>query len=155
VNVTPGGVVDYESIRRDLTGMLPDETSVDACLWNQYSIREVAVDFTFQGIQLSGQLSNDGLTMVPHRMNAANMTGPCHRLEVLLAGGKMLHEDDPILRWMVGNVSVYRDAGGRMFPRKRAKGGRGAIDGVITTLLALSRADVYVDVGPVDRITSL
>lgn len=147
VRTTPGNQIDYDYIRRDLSGVKPDGEYEDGSLMERYSITEIAVDVTFQGIQLSQQLAGDGLTMVPITMGYRTMSAPCLRLEVLLSGRKLRHGGDPVLTWMAGNVAVKRDAGGRMYPIKEGRT-RAKVDGIITTLMALSRAEVADDSQP-------
>ncbi len=155
VQVTPGGVVDYAFIRRKISGASDDGSLSEDCLHSRYPIKEIAIDFGFQAAYLATQLQNDGLTIVPHRMSFQAMTTPCHRLEILLAQRALRHGGNPVLDWMASNVSVKRDEGGRMHPRKQAKGGQGKIDGIVALLLALSRADVHVDGATSRRIIQL
>ncbi len=56
---------------------------------------------------------------------------------------KLHHGNHPVMRWMVSNVSVKQDPAGNCKP-DRAKSTE-KIDGVISALLALSRAMLQPD----------
>jgi phage terminase large subunit-like protein len=59
-------------------------------------------------------------------------------MERLVLGGQVGHGGNPVLRWMVDNVTVQRDANANIKPDKRKS--RNKIDGVVALVNALDRA---------------
>ncbi len=44
------------------------------------------------------------------------MSGPAKELERRIAGRELLHDGNPVMRWMVSNVTVEQDAAGNLKP---------------------------------------
>ena len=65
-------------------------------------------------------------------------SGATKELERLVLAGQVGHGGHPVLRWMVDNVTVVRDAAENIKPDKRKS--RNKIDGVVATVMALDRA---------------
>jgi len=82
--------------------------------------------------------------MVVMRQGVATMGEPSKLLERLVLSGKLRHGDNPVLRWMAGNVSVRIDANGNYMPDK-SRAARNRIDGIVATIMALGRAMVNVE----------
>lgn len=123
---TEGNVVDYEVIRQDiLRGSKTTE------------LREVAFD-PWNATQLALQLAGDGIQTVQFRQGFATMTGPTKALEGLVLSNRLRHNCNPVLRWMISNVSVEQDPAGNIKPSKRKSTER--IDGVVGLIMGIGRA---------------
>jgi phage terminase large subunit-like protein len=48
------------------------------------------------------------------------------------------HGNNPVLNWMMGNVTAQEDKRGNTYPNKQSSGSK--IDGVLATLNAMNRA---------------
>jgi len=59
-------------------------------------------------------------------------------LEALVLQGKLIHDGDPVLGWMVSNVAAHLDAKDNIYPRKERPENK--IDGIVALIMALSRA---------------
>jgi phage terminase large subunit-like protein len=68
----------------------------------------------------------------------ASMSGPTKELEKLILGGRVIHGDNPVLRWMISNVVVKQDPAGNLKLDKGKSSDR--IDGVVGMVMALDRA---------------
>ena len=126
IEATPGEVVDYEYIRKQLNE-----------LHKRFHIRQVAID-RWNATQLATQLDQDGFEMVAFGQGFASMNAPTKKLEELILAGKLLHGGHPVLRWMAGNVSVEQDAAGNLKPSKRRSPER--IDGIVALIMGLDGA---------------
>jgi phage terminase large subunit-like protein len=126
LRVTEGNVTDYDVIREDLRELA-----------ESYAIQEIGYD-RWNSTQLVTQLQADGATMVPIGQGFQSMAAPTRELERLLLEGSLVHGGTPVLRWMVGNVAIERDAAGNQKPSKRKS--RERIDGVVALIMGLSRA---------------
>lgn len=134
LTVTDGEVTDYDVIE--------DGIRADCA---RFDVAEVAYD-PFQATQLSGHLMAEGVPMVEMRPTVLNFSEPMKQLEALVISGKLRHNGDPVLTWMVSNVVCHRDAKDNIYPRKERPEMK--IDGVVAALMALGRAMVRDSVEP-------
>jgi len=123
---TEGNVIDYASIERDLLGFA--ETHV---------VRQVGVD-TWNAQQMAQNLTAAGLETWAVRQTFAGLSAATKELERLVLAQEIGHGGHPVLRWMVDNVTVVRDAAENLKPDKKRS--RNKIDGVVALLNALDRA---------------
>lgn len=128
LTVTDGNVVDYDRIEHDL---LEDA--------GRYRLVEVPFD-PFQAMQFSQRMQAQGLPMVEMRPTVLNFSEPMKELEKLVLEGKLEHNGDPVLAWMVSNVVCHRDAKDNIYPRKERDENK--IDGVVAAIMALGRSMV-------------
>lgn len=130
LEATSGNITDYDFIRERVRQLVDD---------HGITIRELAYD-RWNATQLITQLGGDGLTVVPVGQGYASMAAPAKELEKLLLGGKLRHDGNPVMRWMLANVAVEQDPAGNIKPSKAKSTER--IDGVVALVMALSRAMV-------------
>jgi phage terminase large subunit-like protein len=121
--LTPGGATDYEFIERDL---LEDAQN--------FQVQTPACD-PCQATYLANRLQNQGIELVKYNANFANFSEPMKHLGGLILSGKIKHNGDPVLTWMMGNVTPKRDAGDRVYPRKTRNENK--IDGAVALIGAL------------------
>ena len=126
IETTPGNAVDYGFIREKI-----------AQLRNEYSISQLLFD-DWNASQIGNDLMQDGLSVSTVRFGTRSMTGPAKELESLIADGKIRHDGNPVLRWMVDCVSIRSDASGNICPVKpdRLKSEK-RIDGIAALCMAL------------------
>jgi phage terminase large subunit-like protein len=125
LETTPGNVTDYEFIREKIHE-----------LSELYSIKEIVFD-RWNSSQLVTSLMNDGCTMVPGGLGYKTMSPCVLEAERLILSRKVRHGGHPVLRWHFSNVEIEEDAAGNRKPSKKKSSEK--IDGVVATLLALSR----------------
>lgn len=128
LTVTPGEVVDYQAVRRRLLA------------WHTaYDLREIAYD-PWNATMLITQLGEeDGLTCVPCRQGFASLSAPSKTLEAAILARTLRHDGNPIMRWMISNVSIESDPAGNIKPSKAKSTER--IDGVVALVMAADRYD--------------
>lgn len=127
IETTEGNTTDYAVIRRRINEIAQD-----------YAIREIVVDRLFQGAQLAGELMDDGFTVVAMGQGFWSMAAPTLEFETLVRQQKIQHNGNSVLSWMAGNVTIETDAAGCIKPSKAKSFEK--IDGVVSTIMALSRA---------------
>ena len=125
IRLTEGAVTDYDAIREDILKIAED-----------YRIREIAVD-RWNATQLATQLSGEGFEMVGFGQGFASMSGPAKELERRVLGKDLLHDGNPVLRWMVSNVTVTQDPAGNVKPDKAKSSEK--IDGVVAGCMGIGR----------------
>jgi phage terminase large subunit-like protein len=123
---TPGNVVDYERVRKQLQE------------WAEmFDLQEIAYD-PWNATDLVVRLTEqDGFHCEPMRQGYASLSAPTKALEAAIVGGVLRHDRHPVLRWCVGNVAVESDAAGNLKPSKKVSTER--IDGVIALVMAVDR----------------
>ncbi|MGE3932369.1 MAG: terminase large subunit [Rhodospirillaceae bacterium] len=138
VVATPGNIIDYAYIQADVLA--------DA---DRFKVREVDYD-PWNATQLATQLgeAGKGLTLVEIRQGVKSLGEASKEFEALILTGRLRHGGNPVLRWMVNNVTLRFDENENFMPAKRRS--FGPIDGVAATINALSRA--ITGTGPVRSI---
>ena len=126
LTVTDGAVIDFGVIEEDL---LAD------C--SRFEVREVPYD-PFQATQLSTRMAAQGVPMVEMRPTVLNFSEPMKQLEALVLQGRLHHNGDPVLTWMMSNVVAHMDAKDNIYPRKERPENK--IDGVVALIMAIGRA---------------
>lgn len=126
VTLTPGQVTDFAYIEDDLRDFA-----------SRFDIQDVAFD-PWQATYLATRMQEEGLPMIEYRQTVANMSEPMKTLEALTLEGKIRHNGDPVLTWMMSNVVAHLDAKDNIYPRKEFPENK--IDGVVALIMALGRA---------------
>jgi len=108
-------------------------------LSQRYNVCEVAMD-PWHAQQVIQQLKSEHLTVVEHRQGYASMSAPSKEFERRILERRLLHDGNPVMRWMVGNVAISQDPAGNIKPNKERSGDR--IDGVVAAIMAVGRASL-------------
>lgn len=122
IKVTPGNVTDYDVIRADISAIA-----------GKYTIRKIGYD-RWNSSQLVIDLLSDGLPMDGFQQSIGNISPPTKDFERLIRTGEYEHFDNPVLRWQISNVVIYRDANDNMKPIKSRSPEK--IDGVVAAIMA-------------------
>lgn len=125
ITVTDGEVTDFDQIERDLAEDL-----------RRFSVTEVAFD-PWQATQLASHMLEQGAPMVEYRQTVANMSEPMKQLQALVLQGKLVHDGNPVMTWMISNVVAHLDAKDNIYPRKERPENK--IDGPVAAIMALGR----------------
>lgn len=132
LTVTEGDVADYLPV---------SEAVMAAC--QIYDVREIGFD-RWNAQQLSNELMEKDLPMVEVPQNTGGMYPGTKKLEELIYSKRLRHGANPVLRSAVGNVSLLYDSNENFRPDKKRSKQKGRIDPAVATIIALSRAVVYV-----------
>jgi phage terminase large subunit-like protein len=99
-------------------------------------VREIVSD-PYEAEQLRQSLgSPDNFIVYPQTV--PNLSPALKEMHSLVLSGRLHHNGNPVMRWMVGNVTAREDANENVFPRKDRP--EAYIDGVSATLNAIGRA---------------
>jgi phage terminase large subunit-like protein len=126
LTLTDGNVIDHERIRDDLVA---DHT--------RYQLRGLGYD-PYGATMLVTQLLAESVPAVEVRMTTPNLSEPMKWLEAMIVAGRVHHNGDPVLAWMLNNVTAKVDANDNVFPRKDRDENK--IDGAVALILAMGRA---------------
>jgi phage terminase large subunit-like protein len=92
----------------------------------------------YQATMLVTEVMKEGIvTCTEVRPTVLNFSQPMKHLDGLMRSGGIAHDGDPLMTWMVGNVTALVDAKDNVYPRKERPENK--IDGVVALLMALAR----------------
>ena len=138
IKQTPGDVVDYDRIFKDIVG---DKEAGTPGLVDKFRIQKNAFD-PWNAYQLALQLMREcGEEFCEEfRQGYASMNEPTKEFEKLVVAGNLWHLGNPVLRWMAGNVAVESDPAGNLKPSKKKAIDK--IDGVVAGIMAVGLSGV-------------
>ena len=136
LQVTDGEVIDFDLIEERLG---EDITTL--------RVQEIPFD-PWQATQLASHMMEAGAPMVEYRQTVQNMSEPMKTFEALTLQGKLTHDGNPMMTWMVSNVVCHRDVKDNIYPRKEREENK--IDGPVAALMGLGR---FIASAPSDNIT--
>ena len=122
---TPGNTTDFVALRHGIQKICAD-----------YEVTDVAFD-RWGSLETVQHLQEDGMQVFEFGQGYKSMGAPTSEFERLVKGGMMLHEDNPLLAWEAGNVTVEIDPTGAIKPTKKKS--REKIDGIVAGVMALGR----------------
>ena len=126
LETTEGNVVHYGYIEQFI-----------GKLGERFNIKEIAFD-RWGAVQMTQNLENMGFTVVPFGQGFASMSPPTKELMKLTLEQKIAHGGNPVLSWMMDNVTVRTDPAGNIKADKEKSTEK--IDGAVATIMALDRA---------------
>ncbi len=130
IETTPGNVTDYATIRRRTLEENERQT-----------IQEMAYDPWGPAVSFVQDLAADGFEadrLTQFRQTVGNFAAPSKKLEELIVSGKIHHDGNPVMSWMIGNVAAKVDVSGNIRPDKEKSADK--IDGVVSLIMALGCA---------------
>lgn len=125
--VTPGNWLDHNVVERKIRRLKAVLPGLKKATFDQFAAAQA------MAVRLNEDLG-DGeepfAQVLPK--NARNVTDPAKDLEARhKVGPSMLrHDDNPVMRWMIGNVVVSRRVDGSILPKKPDTDSKAKIDGV-------------------------
>lgn len=131
LTATPGNVTDYPTIAEDL---IEDG--------NNFTLREVPHDpyhaaALVQFIQKDPRW-NQSIEFVKVTQNTEHMSPAMKQLEAIVLDGRLHHDGDPVLEWMISNVVCKHLAKDNIMPDKERPERK--IDGAVALMMDIYRA---------------
>lgn len=123
---TEGNAVDYKSVLNYIY-----------TLNNQFRVMDVAFD-RWGASYLVQELQSNGINVKSFGQGFNSMSPASKTFERLLLRGELEHDNNPLLRWAFGNVTLELDASGNIKPSKKKSVER--IDPAISTIMAVELA---------------
>jgi phage terminase large subunit-like protein len=123
IKVTAGNVSDYDIIRDDINNV-----------GTQYDITKIAID-RWNALQIATQLQSDGFEIELFGQGFHSMSAPTKEMARLISKQELKHDGNPVLRWMISNVTVETDSAENYKPSKKKSSEK--IDGVTSLIMAI------------------
>lgn len=121
-----GATVDFDLVEQ--------ETIEDV---KTYRASEIAFDPWNAGQLGQNVGKNTRAVAVEIQQATRNLSPSMKELDVLITEGRIHHDGNPVLTWMIGNVSAHEDANENVFPRKDSEENK--IDGAVALIMAVGR----------------
>jgi len=131
LTATPGDVTDYGPVKERIRWAAQTFELVELG-FDEWNARQVANDL--EGI-------NTQWVAVPQ--NTGGMYPGAKALEMLVFGRRLRHDGNPVLRYCASNVALLYDTNGNFRPDKKKSNLNGRIDGIVASVIALSRAATH------------
>lgn len=126
IRATPGNVIDLKFIKSDIQQ-----------LGQMYNIKQIAFD-RWGAREISVDLQDMGFEMVEFGQGFRSMAAPTKEFLRLVVGAQLLHDGNPVLRWMANNLVAKQDEAGNLKPDKNKS--KEKIDGIVAGIMALDLA---------------
>jgi phage terminase large subunit-like protein len=137
ITLTPGDVIDYSFIKEDLKKDWADY-DMQALAFDRWNFEALRQQFMAEGIPAD--------KMISFGQGFVSLSAPSKELEKLIISGKMIHNNNPVMRWMASNVSAEIDASGNIKPSKKKSSEK--IDGILAAIMALGQAITQLEKAP-------
>ena len=125
LTLTKGSRTDYGVIKKDIEE-----------IFGKFDVRKVGFDqwnfeYLYQRLVVDGA---DEDVFVQYGQTLKNMSEPTKDLDLLVVEGRLVHNNNPVLKWMASNTAVYTDANDNVRPVKNKSSEK--IDGIVATVMA-------------------
>ncbi|MFI3308926.1 terminase TerL endonuclease subunit [Ewingella allii] len=125
LELTDGDVIDHGYIKAEVEAWVKGE-----------SLREIAFD-PWSATQFSLALAEEGLPLVEVAQTVKNLSESMKTVQADIYGNKFHHDGNPVMTWMMSNVTVKPDKNNNVFPNKSTPENK--IDGPVALFTAKSR----------------
>ncbi|WP_392552915.1 terminase large subunit [Orbus wheelerorum] len=125
LELTDGEVVDHLLIKEEIGTWVQGE-----------NLREIAYD-PWSATQFARALNEDGFPLVEVPQTVKNLSEAMKMAEAYTYSGRLHHNNNPIMNWMMSNVLVKPDKNDNIFPNKSSNESK--IDGPVAMFTGLSR----------------
>ncbi len=128
MRVHDGNTVDFETIQDETVDDVKRCQAIEFAFdpWNAFPLAQA----------VGKQTSTPAVEM---RQEPKVLSPAMKELDTLIADGRIHHDGNPILSWMIGNVMAREDANENVFPRKEAGREENKIDGAVAVIMMLAR----------------
>jgi phage terminase large subunit-like protein len=120
---TNGDVTDYNFIKQKILD-LGKEYLIQSICYDRWNASSMVID-----------LQNENVPMEPFGQGFVSMSAPSKQLEALILGKEIIHNNNPVLKWMIANTVMEEDSAANIKPSKKKSTEK--IDGVVALVMAL------------------
>jgi phage terminase large subunit-like protein len=125
LELTDGDVIDHGFIKAEIVEWVKGE-----------SLKEIAFD-PWSATQFSLALAEEGLPLVEVAQTVKNLSESMKSVQAEVYGSKIHHDGNPVMAWMMSNITVKPDKNDNIFPNKSTPENK--IDGPVALFTAKSR----------------
>lgn len=126
LEVEDGAENDFGAVAQDVIDDMP-----------YFALKEVPHD-PWGAFEIAHVLSAEGLLPIKIDQNVRNLSPAMKEIKAAMAAGRLYHDGNPILTWMISNVVAKEDKNENVFPCKEKKSSK--IDGAVGLIMCVNRA---------------
>lgn len=130
VYITPGNALDLDKVLDDV-----------GRIGKEINLRSIARD-PWGSVTTSLKMHELGFQITDCRQGFRTLSPPTKDFQSLVGLKRLAHDGNPVVRWMLSNVELERDAAGNIKPSRKRKENK--IDGIVAAVMALGEASVPV-----------
>ena len=130
ITATPGATIDYDYIQKDILSKVSD--GVDEVCYDPYRAATLIAN-------IERESGFEGCVQI--RQGYLTISEPTFNFKDSIKNGKLMHDGNPVTKWMVSNLAVITDASGNVKPDKTSPNRK--IDGCAAIINTLARAIAY------------
>lgn len=128
IKLMPGSKADYRIIIEDIRNLA-----------TKFNIVSIAFDRKFAAPIITSL--EDEIKMTPFDQSITTISFPTKQLDIWVGQGNIKHDGNPVLRWMLSNVSIYRDPNDNIKVVKHKSNDK--VDGVVALIMAIGEQLTY------------
>jgi phage terminase large subunit-like protein len=123
---TDGNVTDFGVVQEDLIAAT-----------KKFLVQHIAFD-QWNSMQMSTAIgAQTGVECVDLPMTVKHLSDPMKWVQALIEDGRLHNDGNPVMEWMMGNVTAKPDRNDNVFPRKERPENK--IDGAVALIMAMER----------------
>jgi phage terminase large subunit-like protein len=131
IKLTEGNSTDFTEIEEDI-----------ARLSSRFNIISLSYDSAFASMLITRLINEWGINCRPFKQAITSTAAPTKQLNEWILKGELLHENNPVMNWMLGNVQIWTDDANGNYKVHKGKS-RNKVDGV--TALVNAIGDYLID----------
>ena len=125
INFTEGNEIDTAAVKKNIKSDL-----------DNYMIDEITFD-PWKSAGFEQELADHGAEITKFPQTIGQYTMPMNEFEAAIISGRLHHNNNPVMNWMLTNLHAKRDTNGNCKPRKEDQ--KKKIDGMVAAIMALGR----------------
>ena len=127
ITLTPGDATDYNFIKDDIVNLA-----------KILRLKPIAFDSALASMFTTTLYNDNNIEVMAFSQSVGNVTGPTKQFYEWIVTNKIIHEGNPVMAWMIGNVEVYQnDANGNYKIHKGQS--KNKVDGPCAAVNAIGR----------------
>lgn len=119
-----GNATDFKIIQNDIEELAIKKPIMIG--FDKYQAEYMMQDLISKGVK----------NIVAYPQNVGTMSAPMKEFEASILTGRLKHNGDPVLTWMIGNVIARLDAKDNIYPNRDKNARHQKIDGAVASIMA-------------------
>lgn len=128
IKTIPGEVMDWQVVAGDIIQIM-----------QQYNVKSIAYDRYKADHGVIQHILKEGISeekLDPFAQTVTNMNEPTNEFERRAINEQIKHFENPVLRWMLNNTTIYTDTNGNRKPNRQNTHTQ-KIDGIVASVMAV------------------
>lgn len=140
LTLTEGARIHFGAIRADFRE-LARKYQINELAYDDWNAEQTTQEISEGVTDGSGRVIEPatGIPRINFSQNLATMNGPTKQFEASVIDSTVIHNGDPLARWMIQNTTIKRDVNDNYKPLKSADLSK-KIDGTVVAIMARARA---------------